>query len=73
MVFGGEDVGIAGAWQEMKVGAGTLNELRNLAGPAPIPGMKMFQVNLQTGECSWRYASKARNYGRTGRSNRRKK
>jgi len=53
MVFGGADVGWAGAFTPMIVGEGTLNELRNLAGPPSYPGQKFVRVNLVTGEFQW--------------------
>lgn len=67
-VFGGDDVGWAGAFLPMIVGEGTLNELRNLAGPPQYPGQKMCMVNLVTGEFKWysrssggkRYSRKSR-------------
>lgn len=52
----GEDVGWAGSFVPMIVGEGTLNELRNLAGPPSYPGQKMVQVNLVTGEFQWQRA-----------------
>lgn len=62
MVFGGNDVGWAGAFVPMIVGEGTLNELRNLAGPPSYPGQKFVSVNLLTGEFKWQTAT--RSYGR---------
>jgi len=53
MVFGGQDVGWAGAFVPMIVGEGTLNELRNLAGPPQYPGQKMVTVDLETGQFKW--------------------
>jgi len=53
MIFGGADVGWAGAFAPMIVGEATLNELRNLAGPPSYPGQKMVVVNLVTGEFKW--------------------
>ncbi len=62
-IFGGADVGWAGAFVPMIVGEGTLNELRNLAGPPQYPGQKMITVNLETGQFKWMTAGK-RSYGR---------
>ncbi len=53
LIFGGADVGWAGAFAPMIVGEATLNELRNLAGPPSYPGQKMVSVNLVTGEFRW--------------------
>ncbi len=52
-IFGGQDVGWAGAFVPMIVGEGTLNELRNMAGPPQFPGQKMITVNLETGAFKW--------------------
>ncbi len=49
----GEDVGYGGSYVPLIVGEGTLNELRNFAGPAPEDGRKIVQVNLATGEFKW--------------------
>jgi len=67
--FGGADVGWAGAFTPMIVGEGTLNELRNLAGPPSYPGQKMVRVNLVTGEFQWLQRSAPRRS--TGRRRRR--
>ncbi len=64
MVFGGADVGWAGAFTPMIVGEGTLNELRNLAGPPTYPGQKFVRVNLVTGEFQWVARSMNRRYTR---------
>lgn len=66
LIFGNADVGWAGAFVPMIVGEGTLNELRNLAGPPPSPGMKMFEVNLETGQAKWK-VWKTPSYGRSRR------
>lgn len=58
-LFGG-DVGWAGAFVPMIVGEGTLNELRNLAGPPQHPGQVMVEVNLMTGVFRWKATSKRR-------------
>ncbi len=67
--FGGADVGWAGAYTPMIVGEGTLNELRNLAGPPQTPGAKWVMVDLMTGEFKWYQMNKG-GYGR-GRKRRR--
>ncbi len=69
--FGGADVGWAGSFVPMIVGEGTLNELRNLAGPPQYPGQKFVMVNLVTGEFKWYQASKG-GYSGGGRSRRRR-
>lgn len=51
--FGGGDVGWAGAFVPMIVGEGTLNELRNLAGPPQTPGQRWVLIDLVTGEFKW--------------------
>lgn len=60
MIFGGADIGWAGAFAPMIVGEGTLNELRNLAGPPSYPGQKMVSVNLVTGEFKWQTRSQGK-------------
>jgi hypothetical protein len=57
----GQDVGWAGAYVPMVVGEGTLNELRNLAGPPSWPGQKDIEVDLDNGKFKWKTA--ARSYG----------
>ncbi len=59
----GDDIGWAGAFVPMIVGTETLRELRNLAGPPPTPGMKMFEVNLESGQAKWK-VWKTASYGR---------
>jgi len=59
-LFGG-DVGWAGAFVPMIVGEGTLNELRNLAGPPQHPGQKWIMVNLEDGQFKW-YTSSGGGY-----------
>ncbi len=54
MVLGGTDIGWAGSFVPMIVSETTLAELRNLAGPPPTPGMKMFEVNLESGQAKWK-------------------
>lgn len=49
----GQDVGWAGAFVPMIVGTGTLNELRNFAGPPQRPGQKWIMVDLETGQFKW--------------------
>jgi len=58
-IFGG-DVGWAGAFVPMIVGEGTLNELRNLAGPPQKPGQKWVMIDLETGQFKWYVASSPR-------------
>jgi hypothetical protein len=58
-LFGG-DVGWAGAFVPMIVGEGTLNELRNLAGPPQTPGQVTVEVNLMTGVFKWKTYSNGR-------------
>jgi len=67
-VFGGSDVGWAGAFVPMIVGEGTLNELRNLAGPPSYPGQKFVRIDLVTGEFRWQARQSF-----TRRSNRRRR
>ncbi len=67
MVFGGADIGWAGAFTPLIVSGETLGELRNLAGMPKYPGQKMFMVDLVTGECKWYQRSTGRSYSR-GRS-----
>ncbi len=64
LIFG-NDVGWAGAFVPMIVGEGTLNELRDLAGPPQHPGQKWIMVNLEDGQFKW-YTS-GRSSGRRGR------
>lgn len=52
-LFGGDDVGWAGAFVPMIVGESTLNELRNLAGPPQYPGQKTVTIDLETGQFKW--------------------
>ncbi len=63
MVFGSADIGWAGAFTPMIVSAGTLNELRNLAGMPTYPGQKMFMVDLVTGQAKW-YTARRSSGGR---------
>jgi len=73
MVFGGQDIGWAGAFTPMIVSENTLAELRNLAGMPRYPGQKMFMVDLVTGQAKW-YAASRRSYSggrRRGRGRRR--
>ncbi len=70
-IFGGDDVGWAGAFVPLVVGEGTLNELRNLAGPPSYPGQKFVTVNLVTGEFKWQTRSNSR-YNRGGGRRRRR-
>ncbi len=52
-VFGGQDIGWAGAFVPLIVSEGCLDELRNLAGPPQYPGQVMVSVNLETGKFQW--------------------
>ncbi len=61
--FGGGDVGWAGAYVPLIVGEGTLDELRNLAGPPQYPGAKWVMVDLETGSFKW-YTSGSKGRGR---------
>jgi len=63
-IFGGSDVGWAGAFTPMIVGEGTLNELRNLAGPPTYPGQKFVRINLVTGEFQWMSRPRSRTVNR---------
>ncbi len=65
--FGGADVGWAGAFVPLIVGEGTLNELRNLAGPPQHPGQKWCMVDLETGQFKWYTAGRRSSSGRRGR------
>lgn len=63
----GRDVGWAGSFVPMVVGESTLLELRDLAGPPPVPGQSWVLVDLKTGEFKW-YQSRTRtNRGRRSR------
>lgn len=66
LILGNTDVGWAGSFQPMIVSDVTLAELRNLAGPPPTPGMKMFEVNLESGQAKWK-VWKTPSYGRRRR------
>ncbi len=68
-ILGQTDVGWAGSFVPMIVSETTLAELRNLAGPPPTPGMKMFEVNLESGQAKWK-VWKTPSYG--GRRRRRR-
>ncbi len=70
MVFGGADIGWAGAFTPMIVSQETLAELRNLAGMPRYPGQKMFMIDLVTGQAKWYQASR-RSYGSGSRGRRR--
>lgn len=60
-----EDVGYIGAYSPNIIGEGSLNELRNLAGPAPADGKHWVMVDLKNGELKW-YKSRRRSYARRG-------
>ncbi len=72
MVFGQSDIGWAGAFTPMIVSAGTLGELRNLAGMPTYPGQKMFMVDLVTGQAKWYARSRNSSYSRRSTRRRRK-
>ncbi len=70
MIMGvGSDTGWAGSFVPMIVSEATLIDLRNLAGPPPTPGMKTFEVNLETGQAKWK-VWKTPSYGRSRRRRR---
>ncbi len=71
-VFGGGDIGWAGAFTPMIVSESTLMELRNLAGMPRYPGQKMFMVDLVTGQAKW-YQAQRRSYGGGRRNTRRRR
>lgn len=56
------DIGWLGAFVPMIVGISTLNELRNMAGPPKYSGQKMIEVNLETGQFSWKKTGRSRRY-----------
>lgn len=66
-LFGGEDVGWAGAFTPMIVGESTLNELRNLAGPPQRAGQKWVMVDLENGQFKWYTSSSGGGYRRKRR------
>jgi len=68
-----EDVGWGGSWAPLVVSAGALEELRNIAGPAPSPGKSWVMVNLKDGEFKWYTARTSRRPSYTRRSPRRRK
>jgi len=65
-----EDVGYGGAYAPKVVGSSTLNECRDLAGPAPAEGKKWVMINLDSGQFKWyqsarrSFSSRRRSYGR---------
>ncbi len=61
-MFGEGDVGWAGAYVPLVVTEGTLDELRNLAGPPQYPGAKMVMIDLESGKFKWYSAPKRRSY-----------
>ncbi len=65
-LFGGEDVGWAGAFVPMIVSETTLSELRNMAGPPQYPGQRRVEIDLVTGMFQWKSRAK-RSYRRKGR------
>lgn len=60
----GQEVGWAGSYVPMMVGASTLNELREFAGPPQRPGMKWIMVDLDTGQFKWYTSTSYRGRGR---------
>ncbi len=64
LIFGGGDVGWVGSFVPMIVGEGTLNELRNLAGPPQHPGQRWIMVDLVTGEFKWYTSGRGSSRGR---------
>ncbi len=64
LIFGGADVGWVGSFVPMIVGEGTINELRNLAGPPQHPGQRWIMVDLVTGEFKWYTSGRGRSSGR---------
>jgi hypothetical protein len=58
-----EDVGYGGSYAPKVVGSVTLNECRDLAGPAPAEGKKWVMINLDNGQFKWYQASRRRSYG----------
>ncbi len=69
-LFGGEDVGWAGAFVPMIVSETTLAELRNMAGPPQYPGQRRVEIDLVTGMFQWK--SRARRTTRRRGSSRRR-
>ena len=57
-----DDVGYGGSYAPKVVGTSTLNECRDLAGPAPAEGKKWVMINLDSGQFKW-YQSSARRGG----------
>ncbi len=72
-VFGGTDIGWAGAFVPMVVGETTLGELRNLAGPPQYPGQVWIMVNLKDGEFKWYASGRSSGGGRRRSSGRRRR
>jgi len=64
-LFGGEDIGWAGAFVPMIVSETTLAELRNMAGPPQYPGQRRVEVDLVTGMFQWKKRTAARRFRRT--------
>lgn len=61
-LFGGGDIGWAGAYVPLLVSESTLDELRNLAGPPQHPGAKMVMIDLENGKFKWYEAPRRRSY-----------
>ncbi len=71
MFGGGADVGWAGSYVPLVVTEGTLEELRNLAGPPQHPGAKMVMIDLESGKFKWYEAPRRRSYSGSSRRRRR--
>lgn len=72
-LFGGGDVGWAGAYVPLVVSEGTLDELRNLAGPPQHPGAKMVMIDLENGKFKWYEAPRRRSSSYRSSSRRRRR
>lgn len=71
MMFGGGDVGWAGAYVPLVVSETCLDELRNLAGPPQHPGAKMVMIDLENGKFKWYEAPRRRaTYSRSSKRRR---
>jgi len=53
-----DDVGYGGSYAPKVVGTSTLNECRDLAGPAPAEGKVWVMINLDNGKFKWYQASR---------------
>lgn len=61
------DIGLEGTYMPMVCEAGTLMDLRKLAGPPPALGKKWFMINLATGEVKWYTSARRKTNYRKGR------